>query len=124
MRKLELNTGELLEMRKQGMSNAEIAKSLDVSVPTITRRIGAQRRRGEKLTGISKLPPEEKAPQILMITQSLAINGFAFKISHLDGRIDISPPDGQNLVGMTVNVQELDDLVSALKAVMKICRTE
>ena len=78
MKRLELNTGELLEMRKQGMSNAEIAKALDVSVPTITRRIGPSRRRGEKLPGISKLPPEEKAPQILMITQSLAINGFAF----------------------------------------------
>lgn len=123
MRKLELNTGELLEMRKQGMSNAEIAKSLDVSVPTITRRIGPSRRRGEKLEGISKLPPEEKAPQIMMINQQVAINGFTFDISHLDGHITILP---SNTSGdrMSVSVKELDDLISALKAVVKICQTE
>lgn len=123
MRKLELNTGELLEMRKQGMSNAEIAKSLDVSVPTITRRIGTQRQRGEKLKGISKLPPAEQEAQIMMITQQMAVNGFTFFVNHGEKTVGINSPT-DSYGGIFLNIDQLDDLMSALEAVIKICRTE
>lgn len=123
MRKLELNTSELLEMRKQGMTNAEIAKSLDCSVPTITRRIGAQRQRNAGLAGVSKLPPAEREAQIMMITQQMAVNGFTFFVSYGEKKVVIDAPN-ESYGGISLNIDQLDDLKSALEAVIKICRTE
>lgn len=85
MRRLELSTSEILEMRKQGMSNKEIAKALDVSVPTIVRWIGAQGRRAKNREGVSKLPPKEKEAEVLVVTQNVMVNGYAFEISHVGG---------------------------------------
>lgn len=39
-RKLQITASEMLEMRKQGMSNHDIAKSLEISYPTVLRYIG------------------------------------------------------------------------------------
>lgn len=122
MRRLELNTSELLEMRKQGMTNKEIAKSLDCSVNTIINRIGSMTKREKRLDGVKKLPPAEKEAVVLKITESIAVNGFAFNISHMAETVEILPPN--QVTGITISVLELDELVSALKAVTKICRTE
>ena len=123
MRRLELSTSELLEMRKQGMSNAEIAKVLDVSVPTIARRIGAQGRRAKGKEGVSKLPRAEKEAEVMIVTQNVLINGYGFEISHVGGFVSVSPPGSTEWV-MSLDTKNIDDLIAALKAVKEICRTE
>ena len=41
-KKLEVTPAEMLELRAQGMSNHDIAKSLDVDTATVYRYIGKQ----------------------------------------------------------------------------------
>ena len=40
--KLEVTPAEMLELRAQGMSNHDIAKSLDISMSAVYRYIGSQ----------------------------------------------------------------------------------
>lgn len=48
-KKLEVSASEMMEMRRQGLSNADIAAVLDISVPTVFKYIGKQGRRMERL---------------------------------------------------------------------------
>ena len=41
-RKINVTASEMMELRKQGMSNYDIAKSLDISGATVRRYIGTQ----------------------------------------------------------------------------------
>lgn len=41
-RKIYVTASEMLELREQGLSNHDIAKSLDVSINTVRRYIGSQ----------------------------------------------------------------------------------
>ena len=122
MRKLELNVGELLEMRKQGMSNKEIAKSLDVSVQTVFSRIGSQGRNSTKAEGVSRLPKKEIAPKLMYIEQTVAVNGYVFMINHCEKTIRFTASGGEET--MRIKTESVDDLISALKAVNDLCLTE
>ena len=59
-RKIYITASEMLEMRKQGMSNHDIAKSLDISVPTVIRYIGKQGERMENLAAFADSPARKK----------------------------------------------------------------
>lgn len=59
-RKIGVTASEMLEMRKQGMSNHDIAKSLDISVPTVLRYIGRQDGKMEGLAAFKDAPPPKK----------------------------------------------------------------
>ena len=59
-RKIYVTASEMLEMRKQGMSNHDIAKSLDISVPTVIRYIGKQGERMENLAAFADPPTRKK----------------------------------------------------------------
>lgn len=59
-RKIYVTASEMLEMRKQGMSNHDIAKSLDISVPTVIRYIGKQGERMENLAAFADPPARKK----------------------------------------------------------------
>ena len=48
-KKLEVSASEMMELRRQGLSNADIAAVLDISVPTVFKYIGKQGRRMERL---------------------------------------------------------------------------
>jgi predicted transcriptional regulator len=41
-RRIGVTASEMLTMREEGMSNHDIAKALDISVPTVLRYIGKQ----------------------------------------------------------------------------------
>lgn len=41
-KKLEVTPAEMLELRAQGMSNHDIAKSLDISMSAVYKYIGSQ----------------------------------------------------------------------------------
>jgi transposase len=59
-RKLQITASEMLEMRKQGMSNHDIAKSLDISYPTVLRYIGKQGGHMEGLDAFKDAPSPKK----------------------------------------------------------------
>lgn len=59
-RKIYVTAEEMLELRRQGLSNHDIAKSLDVSVPTVRRYIGKQDGHMEGLAAFKDAPPRKK----------------------------------------------------------------
>lgn len=59
-RKIHVTAAEMMEMRQQGMSNHDIAKSLDISVPTVRRYIGPQGERMENLAAFADPPTRKK----------------------------------------------------------------
>ena len=62
----DVSVSELLEMRKQGMRNSEIAASLDVSKQTIYNLIGADgmgRGRPKGMSNREKIVPQEPQEQ-------------------------------------------------------------
>jgi hypothetical protein len=69
-RKIYVTAEEMLELREQGLSNHDIAKSLDVSVPTVRRYIGRQDGHMEGLAAFKDAPrkkeevKEEAVPMI------------------------------------------------------------
>lgn len=59
-RRLMITAGEMLEMRKRGMSNHDIAKSLEISVPTVLRYIGKQGKKMDGLAAFNDTKPTKK----------------------------------------------------------------
>lgn len=59
-RKINVTASEMLELRKQGMSNHDIAKSLDIAYGTVVRYIGKQGRRMEGLEAFKDAPTPKK----------------------------------------------------------------
>lgn len=59
-RKIDVTVGEMLTLREQGLSNHDIARSLDISVQTVRRYIGKQNGRMENLAAFADPPSEEE----------------------------------------------------------------
>ena len=60
-RKINVTASEMMELRKQGMSNYDIAKSLDISCATVRRYIGTQGgKKMERLEAFKDKPSEKK----------------------------------------------------------------
>lgn len=59
-RKIYVTAAEMLTMRENGMSNHDIAKALDISLPTVIRYIGRQDGRMEGLAAFRDAPPKKK----------------------------------------------------------------
>lgn len=64
-RKIHVTAAEMLEMREQGMSNHDIAKSLDISPETVRRYIGQQGGRMENLAAFANHPTRKKTEKEL-----------------------------------------------------------
>lgn len=56
-RKIDVTAGEMLELRKQGLSNHDIAMCLDISEQTVRRYIGKQGGHMERLEAFADTPP-------------------------------------------------------------------
>jgi predicted transcriptional regulator len=69
-RKIYVTAQEMLQLREQGMSNHDIAKSLDISYATVVRYIGRQDGHMEGLAAFKDTPPrkEEKEPEVHAVT--------------------------------------------------------
>lgn len=68
-RKVGVSRNEMLELRKQGLSNKDIANVLEISAATVFRYIGAQGWRMESMAAFNEpkpekveIPPEEAKP--------------------------------------------------------------
>ncbi len=64
-KKVEVSAAEMMEMRREGLSNADIAELLEISVQTVRNYIGNQGRHMERLAvfadkGKKKQPEEEE----------------------------------------------------------------
>lgn len=57
-RRIDISAEEMLAMREDGMSNHDIAASLDISVVTVRRYIGKQGRRVERLEAFRDCQPK------------------------------------------------------------------
>lgn len=111
-KRLDLNPHEIYEMRKQGMTNQQIADSLDVCVATVHKYLkGYAKAESKPEEGVSKLPPAEKLPEVMELRKIVAINGFTFDIFPQEGKVQYND--------LLYTVEQIDDLVSALKAVRK-----
>ena len=111
-KRLDLNPHELYEMRKQGMTNQQIANSLDVCVATVHKYLkGYAKEETKPEEGVSKLPPAEKLPEVMELRKIVAINGFTFDIFPQEGKVQYND--------LLYTVEQIDDLIWALKAVRK-----
>lgn len=114
-KRLDLNPHELYEMRKQGMTNQQIANSLDVCVATVHRYLkGYAKEESRAADGVHKLPPAEKLPQAMFLRQVLAINGFSFDIYPQERKMQVWANDSE-CHDMRISADQIDDLIVALK---------
>lgn len=65
--KIGVTREEMLQLREQGLSNHDIAKSLDISRSTVVRYIGRQDGHMEGLAAF-KDTPREKEPEVQAVT--------------------------------------------------------
>ena len=116
-RKLDLAPHELYEMRKQGMTNKQIADSLGISQQTVWKYLnGYAKKEAKQAEGVSKLPPPEKLPEVMILKQRLAINGIVFEVERGADEIEVYLP-GRGYPSFGISKDRIDDLISALKAV-------
>lgn len=52
-KKVEVSAAEMMEMRREGLSNKDIAELLEISEPTVYKYIGKQGRRMERLAAFA-----------------------------------------------------------------------
>lgn len=122
-RKIDVTVSEMLQLRAQGMSNHDIAKSLDISVATVRRYIGAQGQRMERLAAFADAKPEpkknetEEAPAIPQydpkpFKESYEIGNYTIELNNDDRLIEIA--------GLIIlSYEDIPDLVQFLAWAMR-----
>lgn len=116
-KRLDLAPHELYEMRKQGMTNKQIADALGISQQTVWRYLkGFAKEESKQADGVHKLPPAEKLPQAMFLRQVLAINGFSFDIYPQERKMQVWANDSE-CHDMRISADQIDDLIVALKVV-------
>lgn len=114
-KRLDLNPHELYEMRKQGMTNQQIANSLDVCVATVHKYLKGYAKEERKVAeGVHKLPPAEKLPEVMTLQKVVAINGFSFDIYPPERIMQVWANDNE-YNNMKISADQIDDLIVALK---------
>lgn len=114
-RKLDLAPHELYEMRKQGMTNQQIANALGVCVATVHKYLkGYAKGESKTAEGVSKLPPAEKLPEVMALRKIVAINGFSFDIYPPERKMQVWANDSE-FHNMKISADQIDDLIVALK---------
>lgn len=74
-RKIDVTASEMMQLREQGLSNHDIARSLDISINTVRRYIGAQPGRMDNLEAFSDKPllkKEEKKVEAAVLLPKYA----------------------------------------------------
>lgn len=125
-RKIEVSAQEMLELRKQGFSNKDIANMLEISLATVIRYIGNQNKRMVSLTSFAEKPKKEKPkeePAIKVISQTVAAHGWCIKVNMADKSIelDVQASYGIGLTpsGLSLTSDEARRLSMAIQEVQK-----
>ena len=116
-RKIYVTASDMLALREQGLSNYDIAKSLDVSINTVRRYIGSQGKRMGSLEAFRDTPPKKKETK----TESAApiyepkptferydVGELSVGIDHCTGMIILKNSGGYSL---NINRKDIPDLV-------------
>lgn len=118
-RKIDVTAGEMLELRKQGLSNHDIARCLDISEQTVRRYIGNQNRHMERLAAFADTPPKRKEMEVKdempMIPkyepkpfkESYGIGDYAIELSNDDRLVTVSSESGD----IVLAYEDIPDLV-------------
>ena len=114
-RKIELSVSELMQMRNDGYSNKDIARILDISLPTVYKYIGKQGCHIPSATASFMSKPEKvaeaptSAPEITVVSRVVSIGGYLFDLPSMASAISVTFADGQG-----VKIDDLDGFVDAL----------
>ena len=100
--KLEVSVSEMMQLRNDGYSNADIARILDISLPTVYKYIGKQGCHIPSATASFITKPTTNVPddtttqqEVMVISRVVAIDGYLFELSS-DGIADSSNSTSQN----------------------------
>lgn len=110
--RLELSVSELMQMRNDGYSNKDIARILDISLPTVYRYIGKQGCHMPCATASFNGKPKEEAPapDITVVSRVISIGGYLFELSSLSNGMSVTFADGQ-----FVKIDDADRFIKALE---------
>lgn len=119
--RLEITKSELLELRNQGLSNKDIAATLEISLPTVYKYIGKQGCHMDSVTrDHRRTPPPQKLPErpeVQVVSQVVAINGFVFDINMAERMFLVQHPYQQHF---GLRADAVEDFKAALDAVKQI----
>lgn len=128
-RKIHVTASEMLEMRKQGMSNHDIAKSLDISIATVKRYIGAQGRRMERYAAFADPKPEPKKNETPVIPkyepkpvkEAYVIGNLEITLNNDDRVLHIHTALDDSIAynGKCISYDDIPDLVQFLAWAMR-----
>lgn len=98
--KIDVSVSEKLQLREDGYSNKDIARLLEISLPTVYKYIGKQRKHMESMYPQST--PKEKAEDvnrdvIRVVSHVISIDGYLFDVSNVTNTVTMSTADNQVL---------------------------
>jgi hypothetical protein len=125
-RKIDVTVGEMLTLREQGLSNHDIARSLDISVQTVRRYIGKQNGHMENLAAFADHSPRKKKEvkeEMPMIPKYepkpnrewYTLGELSIELNHCSGKVGIEK--GCHLIAL--DFSEVADLVQFLAWAMR-----
>jgi transposase len=124
-KKIYVTASDMLALREQGLSNHDIAKSLDVSIQTVRRYIGSQGGRMESLEAFRDTPllkKEEKkesavveTPMYEPIIERYKIRGFDVELDGEDRDVTIATEEDV----IVIPYDSVPDLVQFLAWAMR-----
>lgn len=129
----DISRDELLQMRADGMSNAAIAKSLDISYNTVLKMIGKQPKENREpprmhypdvIPGADDIPEKDKEPEepgsiLLVEAHCVRLVGMASNYSIDSTNIWITPEEGSERHETFVTWDELPVFIEELKMILK-----
>lgn len=123
-RKIYVTASDMLALREQGLSNHDIAKSLDVSIQTVRRYIGSQGKRMESLDAFRDNPPKKKETKTESMTpiyepkpvlERYVVGDYVVEMDSVDRTMLISGESGDTVL----EYKDVPDLVCFLAWAMR-----
>lgn len=120
----EVSINEMLELRKQGMSNKDIARALEISYASVLRHIGKQPERMDSIAALEPVkareveptpPPAPTAPPFFKVGKEFLVAGdFTVFLDYETRKIDIKADDAW------VTVTGYDKLVGLMGVISNV----
>lgn len=125
-RKIYVTAAEMLELRKQGMSNHDIAKSLDICYATVLNYIGRQDGKMEGIAAFKDAPPpkKEEVKEAMPVIpkyepkpslERFRVSGIMIDLNSIDRNVTISWELGE----IILEYESIPDLVQFLAWAMR-----
>ncbi len=127
MKKLEVTRSEMMVLREQGYSNRDIANILEISYPTVYKYLGKQGGRMDSVTRHMEHnhqppapaeTPKPDAPQVQIISQTVAIDGYAFALNMSSKTISIGISDDNQF--LLLRQDEVEKFTAAVMAAYRL----